>query len=45
MNMDTKAVLRVDVQGAFTPEGGLPVAMGREVVPGVNRVTQEARRQ
>ncbi len=45
MNMDTRAILRVDVQGAFTPEGGLPVSAGREVVPGVNRVTEEARRQ
>lgn len=37
------AILRVDVQGAFTPEGWLPVEAGREVVTGVNRVTQDAR--
>ncbi len=45
MYMDTRAIIRVDVQRAFTPEGGLPVSAGREVVPGVNRVTEEARRQ
>lgn len=41
--MNTTAILRVDVQGAFTPEGWLPVQAGREVVSGVNRVTQDAR--
>ncbi|NRH20699.1 isochorismatase family protein [Candidatus Gracilibacteria bacterium] len=41
--MNNTAILRVDVQGAFTPEGGLPVQAGREVVSGVNRVTQDAR--
>lgn len=40
--MRTTALLRVDTQEAFTPEGGLPVAAGREIVSGVNRVTQEA---
>jgi nicotinamidase/pyrazinamidase len=37
------AVLRVDAQGAFTPKGWLPVEAGMEIVPGVNRVTQDAR--
>lgn len=41
--MNNTAILRVDVQGAFTPEGWLPVQAGREVVSGVNRVTQNAR--
>jgi nicotinamidase/pyrazinamidase len=41
--MDNTAILRVDLQWAFTPEGWLPTKSGREVVPGVNRVTQEAR--
>jgi nicotinamidase/pyrazinamidase len=41
--MKTTALLRVDVQEAFTPTGGLPVAAGREVVDGVNRVTEQAR--
>lgn len=40
--MENIAVLRVDLEEAFTPEGGLPTEKGREVVEGVNRVTQEA---
>lgn len=40
--MKNIALLRVDTQEAFTPEGGLPVAQGREIVEGVNRVTQDA---
>jgi nicotinamidase/pyrazinamidase len=40
--MKNTAVLRVDTQESFTPEWGLPVAQGREVVDGVNRVTREA---
>ena len=40
--MRNTALLRVDVQEAFTPTGGLPVEQGREVVGGVNRVTREA---
>ncbi len=40
--MSNIALLRVDVQEAFTPEWGLPVAQGREVVDWVNRVTREA---
>lgn len=41
--MKNTAILRVDIQEAFTAEGWLPVAAGREVVESVNRVTQEAR--
>ncbi len=40
--MKNIAVLRVDVQESFTPQWGLPVQAGREVVSGVNRVTREA---
>lgn len=40
--MSIIALLRVDVQEAFTPEGWLPVAQGREMVEWVNRVTREA---
>jgi nicotinamidase/pyrazinamidase len=42
--MSNIAILRVDVQESFTPEGGLPVAAGREVVDWVNRITENARR-
>lgn len=42
MYMKNTAVLRVDTQEAFTPEWGLPVAQGREIVEWVNRVTQDA---
>lgn len=43
--MKNIALVRVDAQEAFTPEGGLPVAAGREIVSGVNRVTREAQEQ
>ncbi len=41
--MKNTALLRVDTQESFTPEWGLPVQAGREIVAGVNRVTEEAR--
>jgi nicotinamidase/pyrazinamidase len=41
--MEHRALIRIDAQESFTPEGGLPVAAGREIVSWVNRVTQEAR--
>jgi len=40
--MENTALVRVDAQEAFTPEGGLPVATGREIVSGVNKATREA---
>lgn len=40
--MSNIALVRVDAQEAFTPEGGLPVAAGREIVSGVNKATREA---
>ncbi|MDD2917092.1 MAG: isochorismatase family protein [Candidatus Gracilibacteria bacterium] len=43
--MKNTALVRVDAQEAFTPEGGLPVAAGREIVEGVNRVTREAQQR
>ena len=43
--MKNIALLRVDTQEAFTPEWGLPVAQGREIVEGVNRVTRDAHKR
>lgn len=40
--MNHTALFRVDAEESFTPEGGLPVRQGREIVEGVNRVTLDA---
>ncbi len=38
--MNNTALLRVDTQEAFTPEGGLPVQAGREIISSVNEITR-----
>lgn len=40
--MNHTALFRIDTEESFTPEGGLPVRQGREIVEGVNRVTLDA---
>lgn len=42
--MNNRALVRVDATEAFTPEGGLPVEAGREIVDGVNEATRVAQK-
>ncbi len=41
MNQNRKALIVVDVQNDFCPEGSLPVAHGDEVIPPLNKLIKE----